>query len=74
MCLVFPESIDIGESPEERQEWRAAFDVNCHIFYADRVLEITDGKKKWAGIDDNSELLDDEGNPKGESERVYSLE
>lgn len=74
MCLVFPESIDFGESPEERREWRAAFEVSCHIFYSERVLEITDGKTKWAGIDNNSEMLDDAGNPKGDSERVHSLE
>lgn len=37
-------------------------------------MEILDGKTKWAGIDNNSEMLDDQGNPKGEEDRVYSLE
>ncbi|RJE27488.1 hypothetical protein PHISCL_00222 [Aspergillus sclerotialis] len=74
VCLIFPESIDFGDSPEEKLEWRKAFEVSCHIFYEERVLEILDGKTKWAGIDNNSEMLDDLGNPKGEEDRVHSLE
>lgn len=27
MCLVFPESIDFGDAPEEKMEWRKAFEV-----------------------------------------------
>lgn len=35
---------------------------SCHIFYSRRVVEIMDGKPKWSGIDNRSELLDDYGN------------
>ena len=35
--------------------------ASCHIFYAERAIEILDGKPKWAGINGNSELLDDLG-------------
>lgn len=37
-----------------------------HIFYSKRVVEIPDGKPKWAGMDEASELLDDYGNMKPE--------
>lgn len=37
-----------------------------HIFYSKRVVEIPDGKPKWAGMDEASELLDDYGNVKPE--------
>lgn len=34
----------------------------CHIFYKQRLLEIPDGKAKWAGMNGSSQLLDDFGN------------
>lgn len=34
-----------------------------HIFYSRRVVDIADGKPKWAGMDEESELLDDGGYP-----------
>lgn len=37
-----------------------------HIFYSKRMVEIPDGKPKWAGMDEASELLDDYGNVKPE--------
>lgn len=37
---------------------------SCHIFYGKRVLDIPDGKPKWSGIDEQSDLLDDEGRKK----------
>lgn len=36
--------------------------LSCHIFYSSRVVEILDGKPKWAGMDEESDLLDDMGN------------
>lgn len=35
---------------------------SCHIFYASRVVDVRDGKDKWAGMNGTSDLLDDEGN------------
>lgn len=32
------------------------------MFYPSRVIDINDGKPKWAGLDNQSDLLDDEGN------------
>lgn len=29
------------------------------MFYPQRVLDINDGKPKWSGISDNSDLIDD---------------
>ncbi|KAI9933059.1 hypothetical protein ASPWEDRAFT_174225 [Aspergillus wentii DTO 134E9] len=62
MCLVFPELITIGDSDEEHSAWRRAFEPICHIYYCRRVMEVLDGKPKWAGMDDDSELMDDNGN------------
>lgn len=78
MCLVFPELITIGDSDEEHSAWRRAFEPmyvcsvhdvalstdqnSCHIYYCRRVMEVLDGKPKWAGMDDDSELMDDNGN------------
>ena len=75
MCLIFPESIDFEDSEQGMSVWRAAFEAryallvnlhggltaSCHIFYGERAIEILDGKPKWAGINGDSELLDDLG-------------
>ncbi|PYH48508.1 GFA family protein [Aspergillus saccharolyticus JOP 1030-1] len=63
VCLLFPESIECGDTDAERLEWRKAFEVDCHIFYNQRILEIPDGKPKWAGMDEDSEMVDDMGKP-----------
>ena len=45
--------------------WMAYADCcSCHIFYGKRVLDIPDGKPKWSGIDEQSDLLDEEGRKK----------
>ena len=31
----------------------------CHMFYPRRVIDINDGKPKWSGINDDSELIAD---------------
>ena len=31
----------------------------CHMFYPRRVLDINDGKPKWTGINNTSELIAD---------------
>ncbi|PYI17485.1 hypothetical protein BO99DRAFT_404331 [Aspergillus violaceofuscus CBS 115571] len=63
VCLLFPESIECGDTDAERLEWRKAFEVDCHIFYNQRIVEIPDGKPKWAGMDEDSERVDDMGKP-----------
>ncbi|KAI1191463.1 Mss4-like protein [Nemania serpens] len=54
MALMFP-SIIRFESTEDKK----LFDPECHIFYAQRVVDMPDGKPKWAGLDDKSELIKD---------------
>ncbi|KAL8822107.1 MAG: hypothetical protein Q9191_007150 [Dirinaria sp. TL-2023a] len=54
MILLFPTLIDF-ETPADRRN----FDVSCHMFYPRRVLDINDGKPKWTGLNDVSELCAD---------------
>lgn len=30
----------------------------CHMFYADRVVDISDDLPKWAGMQDKSKLIE----------------
>lgn len=32
---------------------------SCHIFYSRRVVDIPDGKPKWDGLNDQSDLIED---------------
>ncbi|UNI16939.1 hypothetical protein JDV02_003321 [Purpureocillium takamizusanense] len=52
MVLLFPTLLRF-----ETKEQRRKFDVKCHIFYPQRVVNIPDGKPKWAGLDQKSELV-----------------
>ncbi|PKY08680.1 hypothetical protein P168DRAFT_286761 [Aspergillus campestris IBT 28561] len=61
MCLLFPGTIHFGDSQEEQDAWMKAFEISCHIFYSQRSLNILDGKQKWSGMDENSDLVDDYG-------------
>ena len=54
MILLFPTLIDFKD-PAERKN----FEVSCHMFYPRRVLDIPDGKPKWTGINDQSDLCGD---------------
>ncbi|KAJ5984019.1 hypothetical protein N7481_006118 [Penicillium waksmanii] len=63
MCLLFPQLIDFSTSPEEQRERVSTFLPSCHIFYESRLRDIHDGIPKWKGIDEDSEQLDDSGNP-----------
>ena len=54
MILLFPTLIDF-ENPDDRKN----FDVSCHMFYPRRVMDINDGKPKWTGLNDASELCAD---------------
>ena len=42
----------------------------CHMFYPRRVVDVPDGKPKWTGINQSSELMDDvPGEPKKRKRR-----
>ena len=32
---------------------------SCHMFYSQRVVDIPDGKPKWTGLNDSSDLMAD---------------
>lgn len=48
------------------QRFLANLSRSCHIFYDKRCIEILDGKTKWSGMDEESDLVDDYGNKKSE--------
>ncbi|KIX96440.1 uncharacterized protein Z520_07706 [Fonsecaea multimorphosa CBS 102226] len=59
MILLFPPLIKKINTPEGRE----AFRPTCHMFYPQRVASFKgDGIVKWKGLDNSSDLLDDEGN------------
>lgn len=35
------------------------YHFRCHIFYSQRVVDLPDGKPKWVGLDNGSELMKD---------------
>lgn len=51
MWLAFPTLFDFGTRVP------ASFRPSCHIFYAERVLDVDDGLPKWAGHKNASTLL-----------------
>ena len=53
MWLAFPSLFDFGLPPLVPE----AFRPTCHIFYAQRVLDMQDGLPKWAGHKEQSECL-----------------
>ena len=58
MVLVFPTLIE-GISTKRGRE---AFGVECHMFYAQRVVDFKgDGIRKFKGMSDKSPLVDDDG-------------
>ncbi|KAM5358120.1 hypothetical protein ACJZ2D_015587 [Fusarium nematophilum] len=54
MVLLFPTLLDL-DTPELREN----FEIQCHIFYPQRVVDVPDGKQKWTGLDRHSELMDE---------------
>ena len=69
-CLIFPTHVD-GIRTDKAV--RADFTVNTHIFYASRVEDVHDGITKFAGMNDASAEVDDEGNER-RSESVVKKE
>ena len=59
MILLFPPLIKNINTPEARE----AFKPSCHMFYPQRVAEFKgDGIVKWKGLDNGSDLIDDDEN------------
>ncbi|KAJ9501112.1 hypothetical protein LTR99_006597 [Exophiala xenobiotica] len=59
MILLFPPLIKNINTKEGRE----AFKPTCHMFYTQRVAEFRgDGIVKWKGIDNSSDMIDDDEN------------
>lgn len=54
MILLFPSLIHF-KSDEEKKK----FQPRMHMFYSQRVIDIPDGLPKWAGINNDSDLIED---------------
>ncbi|KAJ5272352.1 hypothetical protein N7478_007477 [Penicillium angulare] len=63
VCLLFPQLIRFKGSRDEQRKQLEAFKPSCHIFYEQRMFDVTDGTPKWSGMNDSSQLLDDLGQP-----------
>ncbi|KAI9880883.1 MAG: hypothetical protein M1830_010478 [Pleopsidium flavum] len=55
MILLFPSLIHFHGNKEDMKN----FDPSCHMFYQHRVVDIPDGKPKWTGMNDSSDLIED---------------
>lgn len=53
MILLFPTLIDFKNAAERKK-----FAPQCHMFYPQRVVDIPDGKTKWTGIDQKSDVME----------------
>lgn len=52
--------MSIFDFPSHRPDTAAnARSGSCHMFYPRRILDINDGKPKWSGINNDSELIED---------------
>lgn len=59
MILLFPPLVKNINTKEGRE----AFRPSCHMFYTQRVAEFKgDGIVKWKGLDNSSDLIDDDEN------------
>ncbi len=59
MILLFPPLV----KKINTKEGRDAFKPSCHMFYTQRVAEFKgDGIVKWKGLDNQSDLIDDDEN------------
>jgi len=59
MILLFPPLIKNINTEKGRE----AFRPSCHMFYPQRVAEFKgDGIVKWEGLDNQSDLIDDDEN------------
>lgn len=59
MILLFPTLIEGISTPKARR----AFEAKCHMFYGQRVVDFKgDGATKFAGLENDSDIMDDDGN------------
>ncbi|KAJ5562509.1 hypothetical protein N7461_001270 [Penicillium sp. DV-2018c] len=58
VCLLFPELINVEGSYDEEKHRKEGFLPKCHIFYEQRLVDISDDLDKWSGMDGESEKLD----------------
>ncbi|KAK7736540.1 hypothetical protein SLS53_006971 [Cytospora paraplurivora] len=59
MILLFPTLIEGINEPKARK----AFEAKAHMFYNQRVVDFkVDGATKFEGLEDQSDILDDDGN------------
>ncbi|MCJ1409495.1 hypothetical protein MMC19_003576 [Ptychographa xylographoides] len=56
MILLFPTLI---KSDGDRKRFMENFAPTCHMFYSHRVVDIPDGKPKWSGMQNDSDLIED---------------
>ncbi|KAM0256573.1 hypothetical protein ACHAQJ_004860 [Trichoderma viride] len=54
MVLLFPTLLSFQNENQKKN-----FEIQCHIFYSQRVVDLPDGKPKWTGLDNKSELVDE---------------
>ena len=54
MILLFPSLVHL-----KTEQDRHHFKPRCHMFYGQRVMDIPDGLPKWAGLSQDSELIED---------------
>ncbi|MCJ1310522.1 hypothetical protein MMC25_004186 [Agyrium rufum] len=54
MVLLFPTLIKFKSQAEKEN-----FAPTCHMFYGSRVVDIPDGKPKWTGLNEKSDLIED---------------
>jgi hypothetical protein len=63
MILLFPPLIQLG-SEKEKKDFKEKWKPTCHMFYPQNVVNggfEGDGIVKWKGLDNQSDLVDDEG-------------
>lgn len=57
MWMAFPTLFDF-----EDRKIPAVFQPDCHIFYAERCMDVNDGMPKWSGHKEDSDRMKEEKN------------
>ncbi|KAJ5908673.1 hypothetical protein N7495_001355 [Penicillium taxi] len=61
VCLLFPQLIEFDGTSDDRRKQMNHFKPSCHVFYEQRMLDISDGLPKWSEMANSSRLLNDGG-------------